>query len=143
MWDGRIDPRTDTRSLITMRSVHEHAVRRKRWNRAFNTASVKGYEPIVKKRALQLVEELDKRSSLDGGKTRDSIDLSQWLTFFTCVVSHAIFLLIDIGSRFDLMGDMVFGGGFELMRDGQDNEGIWTLLEGALEYVLQAIPINH
>lgn len=41
------------------------------------------------------------------------------------------------------MGDMVFGGGFELMRDGQDNEGIWTLLEGALEYVLQAIPINH
>lgn len=85
VWDGRIDPRTDTRSLITMRSVHEHAVRRKRWNRAFNTASVKGYEPIVKKRALQLVEELDKRSSLDGGETRGSIDLSQWLTFFTCV----------------------------------------------------------
>lgn len=142
MWDGRIDPRTDTRSLITMRSVHEHAIRRKRWNRAFNTASVKGYEPIVKKRALQLVEELDKRSLSDGGKTQNSIDLSQWLTFFTYVISRIHFNSIDFVPRFDLMGDMVFGGGFELMRDGQDNEGIWTLLESALEYVASEIPID-
>lgn len=34
------------------------------------------------------------------------------------------------------MGDMAFGGGFELMRDGGDREGIWKLMESALEFVL-------
>lgn len=34
------------------------------------------------------------------------------------------------------MGDMAFGGGFELMRDGGDREGIWNLMESALEFVL-------
>lgn len=37
--------------------------------------------------------------------------------------------------RFDFMGDMAFGGGFELMRDGGDREGIWKLMEDALEFV--------
>jgi hypothetical protein len=31
------------------------------------------------------------------------------------------------------MGDMAFGGGFELMRDGGDKEGIWTIIESGLE----------
>ena len=34
---------------------------------------------------------------------------------------------------FDFMGDMVFGGGFEFMRDGKDNDGIWTMMESAME----------
>lgn len=33
------------------------------------------------------------------------------------------------------MGDMAFGGGFELMHDGGDREGIWKLMEDALEFV--------
>lgn len=28
-----------------------------------------------------------------------------------------------------------FGGGFELMRDGQDKIGVWTMLEETMEYV--------
>lgn len=39
------------------------------------------------------------------------------------------------------MGDMAFGGRFELMRDGGDREGIWKLMEDALEFVsLELVP---
>lgn len=63
-----------------MRSFHEHAGRRKRWNRAFSTNSVKEYEPMVIRRALQLVDELHRKSSK--GDTDSEIDLAQWLSFF-------------------------------------------------------------
>ena len=79
VWDGRFQ-KGETPSLIAMRFVHEHAKRRKRWNRAFNSAAVKGYEPIVHKRALQLVDELEKRSTKNG---HDSMCLSEWLSYFT------------------------------------------------------------
>jgi len=32
----------------------------------------------------------------------------------------------------DFMGDMAFGGGFELMKAGKDIDGIWTLLESTI-----------
>lgn len=41
------------------------------------------------------------------------------------------------------MGDMAFGGGFELMRDGGDREGIWKLMESALEFVLHEFLIQR
>ena len=31
------------------------------------------------------------------------------------------------------MGDMAFGGGFELMRDDGDKEGVWTMIESGME----------
>ena len=79
MWDKRTGE-GDTPAMIAMRSVHDHAVRRKRWNRAFNTAAVKDYEVIVQKRALQLVGELGKRSIKNGVS---SVDLAKWLSYFT------------------------------------------------------------
>ncbi|KAL5522514.1 hypothetical protein ACEPAG_8530 [Sanghuangporus baumii] len=115
MWSARII-KGDTPSLVSMRSVHEHALRRKRWNRAFNSAAVKGYDPIVQKRALQLVDELEKRSTRNNIV---SVSLSLWLSYFTT----------------DVMGDMAFGGGFELMRDGADKDGIWTIIESRLRNV--------
>lgn len=66
-----------------MRSVHDHTVRRKRWNRAFSTVSVKEYEPIVIKRALQLVDELQRRSTKQQSSAQNYVDLAQWLSFFT------------------------------------------------------------
>ena len=79
VWEGRFS-KGEPPSLLAMRIAHEHARRRKRWNRAFNTAAVKGYEPIVQKRALQLVDELEKRSTKNG---HHSVCLSEWLTYFT------------------------------------------------------------
>ena len=77
MWDGRRDPARQP-SLIAIRNLDEHARVRKRWNRAFSTASVKEYEPIIVRRTLQLAEELGKR-------TESVVDLAEWLSFFTYV----------------------------------------------------------
>ena len=110
VWDGRVDPRDKARSMIAIRSAHEHAVRRKRWNRAFSTASVKSYEPIIVKRALQLIDELSKLTSTS--KTSDDVvDLSKWLSFFTSVLyasAWVAFSYLNRVSRVDFMGDMAY-----------------------------------
>lgn len=41
--------------------------------------------------------------------------------------------LSSLVQRFDLMGDMAFGGGFETMRDGTENVGIWHAIEGGVK----------
>ncbi|EJD00159.1 high nitrogen upregulated cytochrome P450 monooxygenase 2 [Fomitiporia mediterranea MF3/22] len=122
MWTARTG-KGEEPALIGIRTMHEHARRRKAWNRAFNTSAVKGYEPIVQKRALQLVSELNKRTAKTGVP---SVDLAQWLSYFAT----------------DFMGDMAFGGGFELMRDGGDKQGIWTLIESTMHIagIYQHIP---
>lgn len=53
-------------------------MRRKRWNRAFNTSSVKEYEPILQNRVLQLVSVLEQR--IDSHKP---IDLHKWFVYFS------------------------------------------------------------
>lgn len=83
MWDTRVGPNPKIPSMIAMRSFHQHVGRRKRWNRAFSTVSVKEYEPIVVKRALQLVDELQRRSTKGDSNSENSVNLAQWLSFFT------------------------------------------------------------
>lgn len=69
-------------SLITQRDPIEHARRRRPWTRAFSTAALKEYEPIVANRVAQLVEAV--------GHQKGVTDLAQWISFFT----------------YDFMGDM-------------------------------------
>ncbi|KAJ7477012.1 cytochrome P450 [Mycena galericulata] len=95
-------------NLIGSRDPTLHAETRKAWNNAFIPAAIKGYEPMLIQRVTQLIEAL-------GAKKEGSVDLSQWLSFFS----------------FDFMGDIAFGGGFELMRDG-DKDGLWHKLERGL-----------
>ncbi|KAJ6457611.1 cytochrome P450 [Mycena sanguinolenta] len=118
LWDGRVILSMNRKSaaakeaargqLINTRDPEVHAKSRKNWNRAFIPAAIKGYEPMLIRRVAQLVEAL-------GAGTDTSVDLSQWLSFFS----------------FDFMGDIAFGGGFELMRDG-DRNGLWHILERGL-----------
>lgn len=89
-----------------MRNVHDHATRRKRWNRAFSTVSVKEYEPIVIKRALQLVDELQRRSTKEQPNAQNYVDLAQWLSFFTYVSSALYRQDLIWYYRTDFMGDM-------------------------------------
>ncbi|KAI0050676.1 high nitrogen upregulated cytochrome P450 monooxygenase 2 [Auriscalpium vulgare] len=107
--------------LVGLRKHEEHSRRRKAWNRAFTTTAVKGYEEIVVKRTRQLIERLEnlslQRDSLKGKSLGAILDLGQWLSYFAT----------------DLMGDMSFGGGFELMRDGNDARGLWQMLNQGLE----------
>ncbi|TDL19581.1 high nitrogen upregulated cytochrome P450 monooxygenase 2 [Rickenella mellea] len=117
MWDGRRHPDWNP-SLIGTRDIQDHKRRRNRWNRAFTSASVKEYEPTISRRALQLVEQLEKRA-----KNKETVDIAKWLSFFT----------------FDFMGDMAFGGGFELMQE-DDKDGLWKVME---EGIGNASLIHH
>lgn len=64
-----------TLPLIAIQDTFAHARRRKPWNRAFNTTGLKEYQPIIARRALQLVEGMRKQCGV--------IDLAQWISFFT------------------------------------------------------------
>ncbi|KAJ6531195.1 cytochrome P450 [Mycena capillaripes] len=103
-YEPRSDPNLSTRSLLSLRG-EAHANRRRIWNRGMSTGSLKEYESILVKRVTQLVDRLD---GLSG-----PVDISKWFSYFT----------------FDFMGDMAFGGGFEMLRDGGDKNGFWGLIE--------------
>ncbi|THH16440.1 hypothetical protein EW146_g4196 [Bondarzewia mesenterica] len=111
-WDNRSQPP----SLIAERDPLLHAHRRKPWNRGFTSVALKEYEIIIAKRCRQLLDCFGERirKSEDG---RMTLDLSAWISYFTT----------------DFMGDMAFGGGFELMADGGDIKGIWCLFESGLK----------
>ncbi|KAH7915811.1 cytochrome P450 [Hygrophoropsis aurantiaca] len=118
--DTRLTPASEqekeTYSIIGCRNPVRHAQLRKAWNRAFAVAPMKDYEDLMMLRAIQLVERLEGfcRQRPDGV---GHADLAKWISFFT----------------FDFMGDLIFGGGFELMRDG-DKNGFWHLMEDAIFY---------
>jgi cytochrome P450 len=111
-WDGRLAEQTNIRALISLRDPAEHARRRKPWTRAFRSAALKGYEDILSKRVHELVTALEKQDL-------KPLNLVEWISHFT----------------FDFMSDMAFGGGSEMVRDG-DKDATWHLLESGLPLAL-------
>ncbi|KZP14951.1 cytochrome P450 [Athelia psychrophila] len=104
VWKGRA-PARKAKMLITL-SGPEHAHRRHPWNKAFNTEALKGYEEIIQKRANQLVDAL--------GKQVGPTNLAMWIGYFA----------------FDLMSDMAFGGGSEMLHEG-DKDGVLRALDNS------------
>ncbi|KAJ8514807.1 hypothetical protein ONZ45_g7704 [Pleurotus djamor] len=113
-WIGR-QADMESHSLPGVQTIEEHSRRRKPWNRAMSTAAVKDYQAVLVKRVRQLASTL--------AKQRGSVDLSLWINRFT----------------YDFMSDMGFGGGSEMMRDG-DKEGLLKLLSNGL---LQGVFLGH
>ncbi|KAI0265912.1 high nitrogen upregulated cytochrome P450 monooxygenase 2 [Gloeopeniophorella convolvens] len=110
-WDNRTEPD----SLVVLRDAAEHARARKSWDRAFSSKALKEYDVLVSHRVRQLVDHLEdmiKQQSGITGKLSRVIDVSSWITFFAT----------------DFMGDMAFGGGFELMADRGDKENVYTII---------------
>jgi len=104
-------------ALIAQRDPILHTEQRKPWTRALSSTAMKEYEVLVAKRVRQLVGCLgDMIERSDSKKANATVDMTQWLKFFST----------------DFMGDMAFGGGFELMKAGRDVDGVWTLLESGL-----------
>ncbi|KAI0759727.1 hypothetical protein BD413DRAFT_487319 [Trametes elegans] len=58
-------------SLIAEPDTHKHTVKRKPWNRAFNTAALKGYEETIAKRITELANVL--------ATQKGPADLGKWL----------------------------------------------------------------
>lgn len=112
-WDGRMAEQTTVRALISIRDPAEHLRRRKPWNRAFSVPAMKGYEGILSTRVREFVSELETRSNTD------PINFTEWISRFT----------------FDFMSDMAFGGGSDMLRDG-DKDNTWHLLESGLPIAL-------
>ncbi|KAF7344409.1 hypothetical protein MSAN_01922100 [Mycena sanguinolenta] len=96
---------------IVSLSGEAHTARRRVWNRALT--SVRDYEPLIGKRASQLVSCLR-----DGG----TADLVHWFDLFS----------------FDVMGDLAFGGAFEMLRDGRDVGG----LGGRIQVFMKALDLS-
>nr|BAL05149.1 cytochrome P450 [Phanerodontia chrysosporium] len=91
-------------SLVSIRDPAEHARRRRPWTRAFSTAALKEYEPILAKRISELCGQL--------AQQKGTLNLATWISWFT----------------YDVMGDLVFGGGNEMLVTG-DQDGIWAMFE--------------
>ncbi|THV07239.1 cytochrome P450 [Dendrothele bispora CBS 962.96] len=105
-FDGRYPEDAPARSLISLRNSHEHSMRRRPWNQAFSVSALKDYEPLIDARTSKLVDALSRQES--------PVNLTQWIFYFA----------------YDMMSDFIFGGGTEMLRDG-DVGGLWPMLESA------------
>jgi hypothetical protein len=102
VWEGRHPPSNPHFSLIGIRDTGAHLQRRKRWNRAFSTAGVKDYEPILKRRVDQLADAL--QSASEAGQ---ALDLAEWISFFAYVGRHSLLHPhTNNHPSYDFMGDM-------------------------------------
>ncbi|KAL1948749.1 hypothetical protein VTO73DRAFT_10555 [Trametes versicolor] len=93
--------------MLGIMDTTEHLKRRRPWARAFSGPAIKEYEPMVASRALQLVQALQSQQG--------EVDIGKWINYFS----------------YDFMCDMAFGGGSELLRDG-DLNNFWEMLENGL-----------
>ncbi|KAI9068086.1 high nitrogen upregulated cytochrome P450 monooxygenase 2 [Trametes sanguinea] len=103
---GRALSITDVPFVVLMDPA-VHAERRKPWIRAFSPAALKEYEPMIAHRVNQLVHVLAKQPG--------EVIMGKFFNYFA----------------YDFMCDMAFGGGSELLREG-DKDNIWHIIEDGL-----------
>ncbi|KAF7973257.1 hypothetical protein HWV62_15681 [Athelia sp. TMB] len=128
-WYNRVTPGTPT-SLVSIRDPIVHKSRRRVWDRAFSPATIRDHwKGHVMKRVGQLVDHFGRiaQQKERGGKA--VVDLNNWMTSFT----------------YDVMGDVTFGGGFEMMKAGGDRTGMTEALQGynIMHAALAHIPWAH
>ncbi|KAI0808392.1 high nitrogen upregulated cytochrome P450 monooxygenase 2 [Fomes fomentarius] len=95
---------TENLPMIGIEDTRAHLLRRRAWNRAFTSNAVSQYEELVGVRARQLVQRLEEHRGQE-------VSLQKWMDYFS----------------YDAMCDMTFGGGSELLRDG-DHDNVWSIL---------------
>ncbi|KAF7322339.1 hypothetical protein HMN09_00011600 [Mycena chlorophos] len=83
-----------------------HSAKRRVWNRGMSSSAIREYDIFLVKRTRQLVERLESQSA--------PLDIVLWFDLFSL----------------DLMGDISFGGGFELMKEGRDKDLIGSRIRG-------------
>ncbi|TFK34043.1 cytochrome P450 [Crucibulum laeve] len=109
----------DADALITTTSRSEHASRLVSWSKAFSSEPLRRFRELAHARTAQLVEILHRESSstlISDGK----VDLSHWIPLWSM----------------DVMGDMSFSGGFEMLAAGKDSEGWMEALHKGVMFVV-------
>ncbi|KAF8560403.1 high nitrogen upregulated cytochrome P450 monooxygenase 2 [Imleria badia] len=116
-------------NLISTRDLQRHAVLRKAWNKAFSDAPLRDYEELMLLRAHQLINTLKNICKEQGGV--GCVDIASWIGYFTLLKSF-------LTATHDHLS---FGGGFELMRDG-DTERLLPNMSKSLYFATlsQAVP---
>lgn len=74
-WEGRQTDYSRMPPLIALPDTNLHAQRRKRWNRAFNSAALKEYEETIAMRASDLLELISSKKGI--------VDLNLYFGWFT------------------------------------------------------------
>ncbi|KAH8827514.1 cytochrome P450 [Flagelloscypha sp. PMI_526] len=111
--------------LITCRSVSApdhlkvHAEKRAAWRKGFSSRALEDFHLSFRTRLTQLVKSLKDKS-----ESRSEVDLDEWFKFFI----------------WDFMGDIVLGGGFSMMQDGEDRSGFRAILEDSFQYAQLWLP---
>ncbi|KAI0711780.1 high nitrogen upregulated cytochrome P450 monooxygenase 2 [Cerioporus squamosus] len=93
--------------MVGIQDIDEHLARRRAWNRGLSPTALKDYEPAIAAQTRQLLQALD---SQDG-----CVIFGDWFKSFSL----------------DLISDMVFGRGADLLRDG-DHSSIWRIIEDGM-----------
>ncbi|KAF8970538.1 high nitrogen upregulated cytochrome P450 monooxygenase 2 [Flammula alnicola] len=128
MWDGRKFAQTEAQqdydNIIDLRDPILHAQLRKPWNKAFSAEPMKDYEALLMPRIMQINSQL-KEICMKSEHGIGRVDIAKWISCFA----------------FDFIGDVAFGGCFQLMREG-DKDGCFRSMEAAmyLPSITQHVP---
>lgn len=95
-------------SVHTTPSKQEHKERRKLWDKALSTKSLRDYEPRLNRYAYSLVSKLHEHTK------EPSVRLSDWVNFYS----------------FDVMGDIGYSHKFEMLENGNEGHLIGTVHKG-------------
>ncbi|RPD68207.1 high nitrogen upregulated cytochrome P450 monooxygenase 2 [Lentinus tigrinus ALCF2SS1-7] len=90
--------------MVGIADTDEHIRRRRAWTRGLGPAALKEFEHLIVRRAHQLVDQL--------GEQKGVVNIGKWINYFS----------------YDLMSDMTFGGGSELLQEG-DKTNVWHVIE--------------
>ncbi|KAH8927392.1 cytochrome P450 [Atractiella rhizophila] len=97
--------------MFTIRGHAAHHARRQVYNRAFQNEAMNGYKSALVTDAEEWLKRLREVGS------QGPVDMHAWLGYFT----------------FDFMGELLFGGSFNMTKEGGDPIGMWPILNTALD----------
>ncbi|KAK7464844.1 hypothetical protein VKT23_006049 [Stygiomarasmius scandens] len=116
VWDGRRMTPGDSKqeyNLILTRNATRHLQLRRAWNKAFAAEPLSDYKDIMLKRVSVLQSRFEDmcHEAPDGHAV---VNMTKWISYFS----------------FDLMSDLAFGGGSEMLREGDKNGYLENLEKG-------------
>ncbi|PWN86534.1 cytochrome P450 [Acaromyces ingoldii] len=102
--------RVGARNLQSTPTMSDHASRRKVWDAAFSMKAIKGYEENILDNVNLTMSQISKREA------EGPVDLGRWCSWF----------------GFDVMGELGFGRGFDMVKKGKTAHEIHLLEQGVI-----------